>query len=82
MSVLAVACCLALGFAIGGAVGIVVGFAWYERKAGLLSDSTGRRAAAIRYEMDDVYGRDGLIGAERRDARYEPAHGRVRRMSA
>jgi hypothetical protein len=43
-----------LGCFGGGAGGIVLGFVWYERKCGLLSDSSGKRAAAIRFELDDV----------------------------
>ncbi len=56
MSFLALLCSFALGLFIGGAGGIVFGFIWYERKAGLFSDHTGRRATAIRYELDDIYG--------------------------
>jgi hypothetical protein len=43
------------GFAVGGVGGIVLGFIWYEHKCGLLSDHTGRRAAAIWTELDDVF---------------------------
>jgi hypothetical protein len=45
----------ALGSLVGGVGGIVLGFVWYERKCGLLSDSSGKRAAAIRFELDDVF---------------------------
>jgi hypothetical protein len=44
-----------LGALMGGVGGIALGFVWYERKCGLLSDSSGKRAAAIRFELDDVY---------------------------
>ena len=44
-----------LGSLVGGVGGIVLGFIWYERKCGLLSDSSGKRAAAIRYELDDIF---------------------------
>jgi hypothetical protein len=50
--------CSAPLWAVGG---IVVGFAWYERKCGLLSDNTGKRAAEIRFELDDVVGRRRII---------------------
>lgn len=55
MSFFTLLCSFALGFCIGGAGGIVLGFVWYEHKVGLLSDHTGRRAAAIRNELDDIY---------------------------
>jgi hypothetical protein len=44
-----------LGGFVGGVGGTVLGFVWYEHKSGLLSDSTGKRAAAIRFELDDVF---------------------------
>jgi hypothetical protein len=44
-----------LGCLVGCVGGIVLGFVWYERKCGLLSDSSGKRAAAIRFELDDVF---------------------------
>ena len=47
----------ALGFAVGGCGGIVIAFVWYERRCGLLSDHSGERAAVIRWELDDVFGR-------------------------
>jgi hypothetical protein len=50
-------CVFALGFAVGGCGGIVIGFVWYERRCGLLSDHSGERAAVIRWELDDVFGR-------------------------
>ncbi len=53
MSFLAPFCALV----VGGVGGIILGFVWYERKCGLLSDRTGERAAAIRFELDDVFGR-------------------------
>ena len=57
----------ALGVLIGGVGGIVLGFVWYERKCGLLSDSSGKRAAAIRFELDDVFeGNAQTHGALRR----------------
>ncbi len=45
----------ALGFIIGGVAGIILGFAWYEHKCGLLSDHDGRRVRAIRYVLDDIF---------------------------
>ena len=48
--------CFAIGFCLGGAGGIALGFVWYERKCGLFSDHTGQRKAAIRYELDDIIG--------------------------
>jgi hypothetical protein len=54
MSFLSLLCSFSLGFFIGGVGGIVLGFVWYEHKCGLLSDHSGRRAAAIRYELDDI----------------------------
>jgi hypothetical protein len=56
MSFFALLSSFALGLCVGGAGGIVLGFVWYERKCGLLSDHSGRRAAAIRYQLDDIYG--------------------------
>ena len=44
-----------LGSFVGGVGGIILGFVWYEHKCGLLSDSSGKRAAAIRYELDDIF---------------------------
>ncbi len=61
MSILAPLCAFALGFCAGGAGGIVLGFVWYERKCGLLSDHSGKRAAAIRSELDDVVGRNTRV---------------------
>ena len=55
MSFVICLCAFALGLSVGGAGGIILGFAWYERKCGLLSDQSGKRRAAIRYELDDVY---------------------------
>ena len=55
MSFVALLCAFALGFAVGGIAGIVLGFVWYERKCGLLSDHSGKRAASIRFELDDVF---------------------------
>jgi hypothetical protein len=46
-----------LGVPVGGVGGIVLGFAWYEHKCGLLTDASGKRAMAIRSELDDVMGR-------------------------
>jgi hypothetical protein len=54
MSLVGLFCAFTLGFLIGGGGGIVLGFAWYERKCGLLADKSGERAAAIRAELDDV----------------------------
>jgi hypothetical protein len=54
MSILAPVCAFALGFCAGVAGGIVLGFVWYERKCGLFSDRSGKRAAAIWSELDDV----------------------------
>jgi hypothetical protein len=45
------------GSFVGGVGGIVLGFVWYERKCGLWSDSSGKRGAAIRFELDDVFER-------------------------
>ena len=50
-------CVFALGLCIGSIGGILLGFAWYERKCGLLSVHNGERAAAIRFELDDLFGR-------------------------
>jgi hypothetical protein len=61
----------ALGFGVGGAGGIVLGFVWYERKCRLLSDYSGERAAAIRSELDDVFGR-GTV-SRRKYPSYTPA---------
>jgi uncharacterized membrane protein YsdA (DUF1294 family) len=47
-----------LSSVVGGGVGFVLGFIWYEHKCGLLSDHTGKRAAGIRFELDDVFGCD------------------------
>ncbi len=44
-----------LGAFVGGVGGTLLGFVWYEHKTGLLSDSSGKRAAAIRSELDDVF---------------------------
>jgi hypothetical protein len=46
-----------LGVPVGGVGGIILGFVWYERKCGLLTDASGERAMAIRAELDDVMGR-------------------------
>ena len=54
MSFVALLCAFALGFGVGSIAGIVLGFVWYERKCGLLSDHSGKRAASIRFELDDV----------------------------
>jgi hypothetical protein len=54
LSFVGLLCAFGLGFSAGGVGGIVLGFAWYERKCGLLSDKSGERAAAIRAELDDV----------------------------
>jgi hypothetical protein len=45
---------IALGFMLGCPCGIILGFIWYERKCGLFADHSGKRAAAIRFELDDV----------------------------
>jgi hypothetical protein len=63
-----------LGALIGGVGGIVLGFVWYERKCGLLSDSSGKRAAAIRFELDDVF--EGSAPT-RGDERYNVGRHRV-----
>lgn len=57
MGFVAPLCVFLLGFVVGAVGGIVLGFVWYERKCGLLSDSSGKRAAAIRFELDDVFER-------------------------
>ena len=67
MSIVAALCAFVLGSVVGGVVGIVVGFVWYEHKTGLLSDHGGKRAAAIRFELDDVFRRDGTLAD---DGRY------------
>jgi len=54
----------ALGLCVGGVGGIILGFVWYERKCRLLSDDSGKRRAAIRYELDDVF---ALRGGDRGD---------------
>jgi hypothetical protein len=51
---------IALGFILGCPCGIILGFIWYEQKCGLFSDHRGQRAAAIRFELDDVMERYGL----------------------
>jgi hypothetical protein len=55
MSFVAFLCAFALGFGVGSSAGIVLGFVWYERKSGLLSDHSRERAASIRFELDDVF---------------------------
>jgi hypothetical protein len=60
MSILAPLCAFALGFCVGGASGIVLGFIWYERKCGLFSDRSSKCTAAIRSELDDVVARNTL----------------------
>jgi hypothetical protein len=55
MSLVAPLCAFTLGFGVGGIGGIVLGFVWYERKCGLLSDYSGKLAASIRFELDDVF---------------------------
>jgi hypothetical protein len=57
LSFVGLLCAFGLGFSIGGVGGIVLGFAWYERKVGLFADKSGERAAAIRAELDDVLDR-------------------------
>jgi hypothetical protein len=54
-----------VGSSVGGIGGIVLGFVWYERKSGLLSDASGKLAAAIRYELDDVFDRTARAIAKR-----------------
>jgi hypothetical protein len=71
MSILAPLCAFALGFCAGGASGIVLGFLWYERKCGLYSDHSGKRAAAIRSELDDVVRRNTPV--RRKLAPYQRA---------
>ena len=55
MSFVAPLCVFMLGFGVGGIGGIVLGFVWYEHRCGLLSDHSGKRAASIRFELDDVF---------------------------
>jgi hypothetical protein len=55
MSFIAPLCVFLLGFVVGGVGGIVLGFVWYEHKSGLLSDHSDKRAAEIRFELDDVF---------------------------
>jgi hypothetical protein len=55
-----------LGAFVGGVGGTLLGFVWYEHKSGLLSDSTGKRAAAIRSELDDVFERKAPTGGNER----------------
>ncbi len=57
MSFIGLLCAFGLGGAVGGVGGIVLGFVWYERKCGLLTDKSGERVLAIRAELDDVIGR-------------------------
>lgn len=57
MSFIGLLCAFGLGLLAGAAGGIVLGFAWYERKCGLMTDQSGKRAAAIRAELDDVMDR-------------------------
>jgi hypothetical protein len=61
MGFIAPLCAFGLGLCAGGVGGIVLGFVWYERKCGLLSDYTGKRRAAIRSELDDVLGPNTLV---------------------
>jgi hypothetical protein len=61
----------AVGFCAAGASGVVLGFAWYERKCLLLSDQSGERAAEIRSELDDVFGRN--TGSGRKFSSYTRA---------
>ncbi len=58
MSFVAPLCAFLLGSLVGGVGGIVLGFVWYEHKCGLLSDRSGKRAAGIQFELDDVFGRN------------------------
>jgi hypothetical protein len=55
-----------LGVFVGSIGGTVLGFVWYEHKSGLLSDSSGKRAAAIRFELDDVFERKAPTGGDER----------------
>jgi hypothetical protein len=55
-----------LGVFVGGVGGTVLGFVWYEHKSGLLSDSSGKRAAAIRFELDDVFEHKAPTGSDER----------------
>jgi hypothetical protein len=48
-------CAFTLGFGFGGIGGIILGFIWYEHKCGLLSDHSGKRAASIQLELDEVF---------------------------
>jgi hypothetical protein len=57
-------CAFALGSIVGGVGGIIIGFAWYEHKCGLFSDHNGARAAGIRFELDDVFGRPAISGGD------------------
>jgi hypothetical protein len=65
-------CAFVLGSLVGGVGGILFGFVWYEHKCGLLSDHSGKRIAAIRFELDDDFARgrtisdDGLYAVARR----------------
>jgi hypothetical protein len=54
MGILELLFAFGLGIPVGGVGGVVLGFAWYERKCGLLNDHSGARAASIRAELDDV----------------------------
>jgi hypothetical protein len=57
VSFVAPLCVFLLGSVVGAVGGIVLGFVWYEHKCGLLSDHSGKRAAGIRFELDDVFER-------------------------
>jgi hypothetical protein len=63
MGILELLFAFGLGIPVGGVGGVVLGFAWYERKCGLLNDHSGARAASIRAELDDVMERRHPIGA-------------------
>jgi hypothetical protein len=57
MSFIAPLCIFLLGSLVGCVGGVILGFVWYEHKSGLLSDHSGKRAAGIRFELDDVFAR-------------------------
>jgi hypothetical protein len=77
MSFVAPLCAFVLGSIVGGVGGIVLGFVWYEHKCGLLSDRNGKRAAGIRFELDDVFGRSDSTSG---DGRYSVARRKFARF--
>ncbi len=59
MSLITFLLLVSLGMFISVAAGIILQFSWYERKYGLLSNTSSRHAPAMRYELDDAPELDG-----------------------